>query len=182
MDKLLCSCGSFRRHQRTTSKVKRHNRLKKWQPKEPAVLPLMCAWKLRKHLHQPRRRRRSRTRMIPVCPVSTYFQQRMASGPRTEARSEDEIFCDMLKVELGKVQNPTVKRALKRRLLDSIFTAQEEEEKAVTVPQSVQYIYYAVPGTTTGTAESSNTEQSEHYLSTEDVQLLLHLHQPDSSE
>jgi len=106
----------------------------------------------------------------------------MASGPRTEARSEDEIFCDMLKVELGKVQNPTVKRALKRRLLDSIFTAQEEEEKAVTVPQSVQYIYYAVPGTTTGTAESSNTEQSEHYLSTEDAQLLLHLHQPDSSE
>jgi len=73
--------------------------------------------------------------------ISNYFNQKL-SKHSTVAADDDEVFCRMLAVEMRKVSNSSIKRSLKKKLLDTCFSAQEEQE--ATVPTDVQYVSLVV--------------------------------------
>ena len=58
--------------------------------------------------------------------IGTYFQQKMASGSEAD---EDDTWCKMLATEMRKVTNNSIKRCLKRKLLEACFQAQEQQEE-----------------------------------------------------
>jgi len=84
---------------------------------------------------------------------------------------EDELFCRMLAQELRKVSTPTIKRGLKRKLMDACFAAQEEQEAS-----QLQLFVYTTTDTDihhTGTTEVSLEHAADDPVT--DAQLLLQL-------
>ena len=69
--------------------------------------------------------------------VGEYFtaKRQTTPSPVQSADNDDEIFCKMLAGELRKIRSSSIKRKTKQVLLDTVYSAQDQEEQ-----QSVQII------------------------------------------
>ena len=63
--------------------------------------------------------------------IGQYFEDKAArsSSAHTAKPHEDDVFCEMLAIEMKKVQNPTLRRSMKRKLMELVMDIQERQEE-----------------------------------------------------
>jgi len=101
----------------------------------------------------PTKRQKTRVTDEQKCAATMqkYFQEKIGRIPQQD---EDDRFCRMLADELRKVKSASVKRNLKRSLLDSVFAAQEHEE----VETVYTVVYAEEAGDTAAVSQAEYTE------------------------
>jgi len=63
-----------------------------------------------------------------VSVVQEYFSSRLQQATAGGPVGEDKAFCEMLNVETSKIKSGSVKKVLKRKMLDMVLAAQEEQD------------------------------------------------------
>jgi len=63
--------------------------------------------------------------------IGQYFEDKAARSSSAQAAKphEDDVFCEMLAIEMKKVQNPTLRRSMKRKLMELVMDIQERQEE-----------------------------------------------------
>jgi len=109
--------------------------------------------------------------------MGKYFTKKLGAD---EQEDEDDLFCKMLATEMKKVGSRAVKRGMKKKLLDVVTAAQEEEEQLQFQLQT--YTMWVQPGNVSGNDTSGQPSTSDGQLDTaQSAQLLMQLANFDSS-
>lgn len=100
----------------------------------------------------PTKRQKTRVTDEQKCAATMqkYFQGKIDRVPQHDA---DDTVCHMLADELRKVKSASIKRNLKRSVLDSVFAAQEQEEG-----ETVYTVVYAEEAPDTGAVAQATAE------------------------
>lgn len=77
--------------------------------------------------------------------ISSYFSARSAAMSRTtnDEDDDDDVFGKLVKVELKKIKNPTIKRKVKKQINDALYDGQSADTENET-RQSEAATFYAV--------------------------------------
>ena len=97
--------------------------------------------------------------------MGKYFASRAAqissaAAVTVQPRTADDSFCAMLADEIKNIQSPSIKRDLKRNILDAVYAAQAQEEQLALINTNILVLHdpgdasqFAVPAPATITAE-----------------------------
>jgi len=117
---------------------------------------------------QRRGKRKLSAEQQAMAPIAEYFKLKAARKQETTSaaespaqKTEDQLFAEMLVAEMKTIKSASVKRKLKRQLLDTVCAAQEEDEVMSGSAPLVNLVMQYPPAAATATATASSEDTTD---------------------